>query len=160
MDWDRWPVTEYLDEVYRAIQPEDDDAVLVHHSAFYRQFAPGRFGRSLELGAGSNLYPLMLAAAVSRDIEAVEPSAASVAYLGRQLTEGADESWAPSTAGAVSCSRRCRPPWPVRSPGCGSGERASRICATVIEPQQLPGALRITVTALVPMRQQVVHQRR
>jgi hypothetical protein len=40
VDWDRWPVTEYLDEVYRAIQPEDE-AVLVHHSAFYRQFAPG-----------------------------------------------------------------------------------------------------------------------
>ncbi|MDT5042659.1 MAG: hypothetical protein QOE51_3644 [Actinoplanes sp.] len=100
VDWDRWPVTEYLDELYREIQPEDD-AVLVHHSTFYRQFAPGEFGRSVELGAGPNLYPLMLAAAVSRDIEAVEPSAASVAYLSRQLTDGADESW-------VSYYRRCR----------------------------------------------------
>jgi hypothetical protein len=29
VDWDRWPVTEYLDELYREIRPEDD-AVLVH----------------------------------------------------------------------------------------------------------------------------------
>ncbi|GAA3934817.1 hypothetical protein [Actinoplanes auranticolor] len=92
VDWDRWPVTDYLDEIYRDVQP-DDDAVLVHHSAFYRRFSPGHFGRSLELGAGPNLYPLMLAAAVSRDIEVVEPSAASVGYLTRQLRDGAEESW-------------------------------------------------------------------
>ncbi|GAA0462853.1 hypothetical protein Ade02nite_29470 [Paractinoplanes deccanensis] len=91
-DWDRWPVDDYVDELYRAVQP-DDDAVLVHHSAFYRRFAAGHFGRSLELGAGPNLYPLMLAAAVSREIEAVEPSAASVAYLQRQVRDGADASW-------------------------------------------------------------------
>lgn len=92
VDWDRWPVADYVDEIYRQVQP-DDDAVLVHHAAFYRRFPPGRFARSLELGAGPNLYPLMLAAAVSRDIEAVEPSAASVAYLSRQLHDGPDASW-------------------------------------------------------------------
>ena len=91
-DWDRWPVATYVDELYRAVQP-DDDAVLVHHSAFYRRFPPGAFARSLELGAGPNLYPLMLAAAVSRDIEVVEPSAASVAYLEGQLRDGPDPSW-------------------------------------------------------------------
>ena len=91
-DWDRWPVTDYLDEIYRDVQP-DDDAVLVHHSAFYRRFAPGHFGRSLELGAGPNLYPLMLAAAVSRSIEVMEPSAASVTYLEGQLRDGPEDSW-------------------------------------------------------------------
>jgi hypothetical protein len=92
VDWDLWPVTDYLDEIYRDVQPADD-AVLRHHSAFYRQFAPGHFDRCLELGAGPNLYPLMLAAAVSRDIEVVEPSAASVAYLDRQLRDGPEQSW-------------------------------------------------------------------
>jgi hypothetical protein len=92
VDWDQWPVTDYLDEVYREVHP-DDDAVIEHHSAFFLRFAPGSFGRSLELGAGPNLYPLMLAAAVSREIEAVEPSAASVAYLHRQLDDAPDESW-------------------------------------------------------------------
>lgn len=92
VDWDQWPVSAYLDEIYRAVQP-DDDAVIAHHSAFFRRFPRGHFGRSLELGAGPNLYPLMLAAAVSRDIEVVEPSAASVAYLDRQLRDGPEESW-------------------------------------------------------------------
>jgi hypothetical protein len=92
VDWDRWPVTDYLDEIYRDVA-QDDDAVLVHHSAFYRRFPPGHFARSLELGAGPNLYPLMLTSAVSRDIEAVEPSAASVAYLEKQLRDGPEESW-------------------------------------------------------------------
>jgi hypothetical protein len=92
VDWDLWPVTAYLNEIYRAVAP-DDDAVLVHHSTFYRQLAPGSVARSLELGGGPNLYPLMLAAAVSRDIEVVEPSAASVAYLQTQLSDGPEDSW-------------------------------------------------------------------
>ena len=92
VDWDQWPVSDYLAEVYHEVLPADD-AVLLHHSAFYRGFEPGHSARSLELGAGPNLYPLMLAAAVSREIEAVEPSAASVAYLDRQLTDGPDPSW-------------------------------------------------------------------
>jgi SAM-dependent methyltransferase len=92
VDWDRWPVADYLDEIYREVR-SDDDAVLVHHSAFYRRFPPGHFGRTLELGAGPNLYPLMVAAAASRDIEVVEPSAASVAYLEGQLRDGPDASW-------------------------------------------------------------------
>jgi hypothetical protein len=100
VDWDRWPVSDYVDELYRRIQP-DDDAVLVHHSAFFRQFEPGHFDHSLELGAGPNLYPLMLASAVSRDIEVVEPSAASVAYLQRQIDDGPEPSW-------QIFDRRCR----------------------------------------------------
>jgi hypothetical protein len=94
VDWGRWPVEAYLAEVYRELHPSDA-AVIAHHSAFYRALAPGSVERSLELGAGPNLYPLMLAAAVSREIEAVEPSAANRAYLGRQLADGPDATWAP-----------------------------------------------------------------
>jgi hypothetical protein len=99
-DWDRWPVPDYLAENYRELHP-CDAAVIEHHSAFYRGLAPGSVARSLEFGAGPNLYPLMLAAAASRGIEAVEVSAASVAYLTRQLRDGPDQSWQPFY-------RRCR----------------------------------------------------
>jgi hypothetical protein len=93
-DWDRWPVADYLAENYRELHP-CDAAIVDHHSAFYRRFAPNSFSRSLEFGAGPNLYPLMLAAAASCRIDALEPSAANVAYLNRQLVEGADDSWRP-----------------------------------------------------------------
>ncbi|UYQ60142.1 class I SAM-dependent methyltransferase [Streptomyces peucetius] len=92
VDWGRWPVQEYLAENYRELH-SCDAAVIRHHSAFYRQFAPGSIQRSLEFGAGPNLYPLMLAAAASRRVEAVELGAGNVAYLSRQLREGPDESW-------------------------------------------------------------------
>jgi len=70
-----------------------DLAVIEHHCRFYREFPPDSVARSVEFGAGPNLYPLMLAAAVSRHIVAVEPSTASVAYLRRQLADGPDPSW-------------------------------------------------------------------
>lgn len=91
-DWDDWPVLDYLAENYRQIHP-CDAAVVRHHSAVYRQFAPGSIGRSLEFGAGPNLYPLMLAGAASRCIDAVELSTANVAYLTGQLRNGPDASW-------------------------------------------------------------------
>jgi len=97
VDWDSWPVEEYLAENYRELHPSDL-AVINHHGAFYRHLAPDSVAVSLELGAGPNLYPLMLAAAVSRDIHAVERSAASVAYLNRQLRDGPDPSWSPFNA--------------------------------------------------------------
>jgi SAM-dependent methyltransferase len=93
VDWNLWPVDDYLAEIYRDLHPSDD-AVIEHHSAFYRAMAPDSIATSLELGTGPNLYPLMLAAAVSRRIDAVEPSTASLAYLERQLRGGADPSWA------------------------------------------------------------------
>ncbi|MCY1143702.1 hypothetical protein OWR29_37350 [Actinoplanes sp. Pm04-4] len=129
VDWDLWPVTDYLDEVYRAIAP-DDDAVLVHHSAFYRQLPPGSVARSLELGGGPNLYPLMLAAAVSRDIEVVEPSAASVAYLETQLREGPEDSW-------QVFYRRCRqlqPELPATLDDALSGVHVRRAAAADLAP--------------------------
>ncbi|WP_327378045.1 class I SAM-dependent methyltransferase [Streptomyces sp. NBC_01216] len=93
-DWNAWPVAEYLAENYRRLHPCDRD-VIRHHSAFYRQFPPDSLARTLELGAGPNLYPLMPATAAGRRVEAVEPSAAGRAYLRRQLTHGPEDSWEP-----------------------------------------------------------------
>ncbi|MEU8817568.1 hypothetical protein [Actinoplanes sp. NPDC048796] len=129
-NWDLWPVPDYLDEVYREVRA-DDDAVLVHHSAFFRRFPAGHFGRSLELGAGPNLYPLMLSAAVSREIEAVEPSTASVSYLEGQLRDGPEESWQPFYA-------RCRelqPALPVTLSEALARVRVRRGGAADLTPQ-------------------------
>lgn len=93
-DWNAWPVADYLAENYRRMHP-CDIGVIHHHSAFYRQLAPGGTARSLELGAGPNLYPLMLAAGTSRRIDAVEPGSAGRAYLGAQLEHGPEDSWQP-----------------------------------------------------------------
>lgn len=94
VDWDRWPVADYLAENYRELHPSDA-AVIAHHSAFYRSFAPGGIARSVEFGAGPNLYPLILASAASRQVDAVEAGAGNVAYLERQLVYGPDASWRP-----------------------------------------------------------------
>ncbi|HEV2089340.1 MAG TPA: hypothetical protein VGR21_13615 [Cryptosporangiaceae bacterium] len=99
IDWDAWPVQQYLAESYRELHPLDA-AVIEHHSAFYRTLPPDSIDRSVEVGAGPNLYPLMLPAAASRQVEAVEYGAANVAYLRGQLARS-DESWQPFYA-------RCR----------------------------------------------------
>jgi hypothetical protein len=94
VDWDRWPVADYLAENYRHVHPSDA-AAIAHHSAYYRQLDPGSVAVSVEFGAGPNLYPLMLAAAVSRLVHAVDQSAANIAYLNRQLLQRPDPSWQP-----------------------------------------------------------------
>ncbi|MDT7582150.1 MAG: hypothetical protein QOK35_3414, partial [Pseudonocardiales bacterium] len=53
LDWDRWPVPTYLAENYRQLHASDD-AVIAHHSAFYRDLAPGSVARSVEIGTGPN----------------------------------------------------------------------------------------------------------
>jgi hypothetical protein len=103
-DWDRWPVADYLAENYRVLHPSDD-AVIAHHSAHYARFVPGELARTLELGAGPNLYPLMLAAGASRHIDALERSAANLAYLSGQLCHGVDESWLPFWARCQELNR-------------------------------------------------------
>ena len=100
LDWDRWPVPTYLAENYRELHASDD-AVIVHHSAFYRGLAPGSVGRSVEIGTGPNLYPLLLASGASRHIDAVDAGAAGLAYLRAQLAGDPDPIWEPFWA-------RCR----------------------------------------------------
>ncbi|MET9901642.1 class I SAM-dependent methyltransferase [Streptomyces sp. NPDC006446] len=94
VNWDSWPVEDYLSENYRELHPADA-AVITHHCAFYRELAPGSIGRSVEVGAGPNLYPLILASAASRRIDAVEAGASNAAYLERQLSGSPDRSWLP-----------------------------------------------------------------
>ncbi|WP_228472766.1 class I SAM-dependent methyltransferase [Streptomyces cyaneochromogenes] len=94
VDWDSWPVQDYLAENYRELHP-CDAAVIAHHAELYRELVPRSIGRSVEFGAGPNLYPLMLAASVSRRVDAVEAGAANVAYLTGQLRLGPDASWQP-----------------------------------------------------------------
>jgi hypothetical protein len=91
-DWELWPVEQYIAEIYAELHPIDA-AVIDHHSAYYRQIPADSLARSLEFGAGPNLYPLMLAAAASRRIDALEPSTANVGYLRRQLEAGPDQHW-------------------------------------------------------------------
>jgi hypothetical protein len=85
---------DYIAEIYAELSGIDAE-IIEHHSALYRRFAPDSLARSIELGAGPNLYPLLLAAAASRQIDAVERSAANVAYLRRQLRDGPDDTWRP-----------------------------------------------------------------
>ncbi|MGW7265323.1 class I SAM-dependent methyltransferase [Streptomyces sp. NPDC054842] len=94
VNWDTWPVDDYLAENYRELHPSDA-AVIAHHSAVYRGFKPNALASTVEFGAGPNLYPLMLAGAASRRIDAVEAGAANVGYLRRQLDGGPDVSWLP-----------------------------------------------------------------
>jgi hypothetical protein len=92
VNWDEWPVDDYIAENYRELHPSDA-AVIDHHSRYLSQFRPGTFHRSLELGAGPNLYPLMLVSSCSQTTDAVEPGAASVRYLREQLAVGPDRHW-------------------------------------------------------------------
>ncbi|MFF7313615.1 class I SAM-dependent methyltransferase [Streptomyces sp. NPDC008137] len=94
VDWDHWPVADYLAENYREVRPSDA-AIIAHHSAFFRRFPPGGIDRSVEFGAGPNLYPLILASAACRRIDAVEAGASSVAYLQEQICHRLDASWLP-----------------------------------------------------------------
>jgi hypothetical protein len=100
VDWNAWPVSTYLNENYRTLHVSDD-AVLAHHSALYRSIAPGSLARAVEVGAGPNLYPLLLLSGLARRIDAVDQSASGLAYLQRQLDAGPDPSWEPFW-------RRCR----------------------------------------------------
>ncbi|MEV0173664.1 class I SAM-dependent methyltransferase [Streptomyces sp. NPDC050803] len=112
VDWDRWPVADYLADNYRELHPADA-AVIAHHSAFYRRLAPDSVVRAVEFGAGPNLYPLLLAAAACRRIDAVEAGAGNVAYLERQILEGPDASWLPFHA----LCRRLNPALPATPAG-------------------------------------------
>jgi hypothetical protein len=94
VDWHDWPVAQYISENYAQLHAADA-AVIDHHSAYYQRLGADSLARSLEFGAGPNLYPLMLAAGCSRQIDALELSSANVAYLNAQLADGPDENWLP-----------------------------------------------------------------
>jgi hypothetical protein len=90
-DWDQWPAQSYVDQLYATVLTSDA-AIIDHHSAWYRQIPAGSVRHSLELGAGPNLYPLMVMGACSEQIDAVEPSSANRAYLNAQIAQP-DQHW-------------------------------------------------------------------
>lgn len=92
--WDAFDVERYVADNYAALHDADRE-IIQRLSAYYRRMPAGSAGRTLELGAGPNLYPLMLAAGVSRAIDVVEPSAANVAHLRRVLSGPPDAHWTP-----------------------------------------------------------------
>jgi hypothetical protein len=94
VDWNRWPVSIYLAENYIDYHVSDD-AVIAHHSAFYRDLGPESLSRTVEVGTGPNLYPLLLASGASQHIDAVDRSRAGLNYLQHQLTHGPDPIWDP-----------------------------------------------------------------
>ncbi|GAA4707620.1 class I SAM-dependent methyltransferase [Phytohabitans rumicis] len=128
VDWDAWPVADYLAENYRVLH-RADEAVIDHHSAVYARLGPDTVDRSVEFGAGPNLYPLALAAAASRLVHAVERSAAGVAYLRGQLRAGPDSSWDPFYA-------RCRLRNPALPPALA--DALSRVRVTRADAATLP----------------------
>jgi hypothetical protein len=94
VDWNRWPVSTYLAENYRDYHVSDD-AVIVHHSAFYRGLAPKSLTRTVEIGTGPNLYPLLLASGAAQHIDAVDRSHTGLSYLRHQLAQRPDPMWDP-----------------------------------------------------------------
>lgn len=92
--WDGFDTGGYLADNYTSVHVVDR-AIIAELSPYYAAIAPGSVGRSLDVGTGPNLYPLMLASAASRRLEALEYSAANVAYLRRTVRDGASADWAP-----------------------------------------------------------------
>jgi hypothetical protein len=127
VDWDAWPVADYLAENYRRLHAADE-AVIDHHSAVLARVPADSVDRSLELGSGPNLYPLFVASAASRLVHAVERSAAGVAYLRRQL-RAPDPSWAPFYA-------RCRRRNPALAPSMA--DALSRVRVTRGDARRIP----------------------
>lgn len=92
VDWDAWPVETYLQENYHTMHGADA-AVIDHHSRFFRDLPPDSIDLSVEVGAGPNLYPLLLQGAACRRIHALDRSTANLTYLSRQLERGPDPHW-------------------------------------------------------------------
>ncbi|CAL9358206.1 class I SAM-dependent methyltransferase [Streptomyces sp. enrichment culture] len=129
VDWDRWPVADYLAENYRALHPSDA-AVIAHHSAFYRGLPRGGVARSVEFGAGPNLYPLILASGACRRIEAVDTGASNIAYLERQILCAPDASWLPFHA----LCRQLNPDVPATLAGALAGVTVVHADVRDLEP--------------------------
>ena len=91
--WDGFDTGGYVADNYARIH-EFDRRIITSLSSYYRRLRPGSLSSALDIGTGPNLYPLMLVAAASRRVEALDRSAANVAYLRRAVGEGAPASWA------------------------------------------------------------------
>jgi hypothetical protein len=92
--WDDFDTAGYVADNYATLHPLDR-RIIADLSPYYRALPPGSLRSSLDIGTGPNIYPLMLVAAASRRLEALERSASNVAYLRRARREGAEPGWTP-----------------------------------------------------------------
>jgi hypothetical protein len=92
--WNHFDTAGYVADNYATLH-DFDRRIITTLSPYYRSLEPGSLGRSLDVGTGPNLYPLMLAGAATRWQEVLEYSTRNVAYLERSRRTGADRAWAP-----------------------------------------------------------------
>ena len=90
--WDRFDTGGYVADNYATVHPLDRD-IIAALSPHYAAIPAGSLASSLDVGTGPNLYPLMLAAAASRRLEALDCSTPNLRYLRRVCEEGAGPSW-------------------------------------------------------------------
>jgi hypothetical protein len=90
--WDDFDTGGYVADNYASLH-ELDRQIIAELSPYYAALPSGGLAATLDVGTGPNLYPLMLAAAASRRLESVEPSAANRAYLQRLCEQGPDACW-------------------------------------------------------------------
>lgn len=91
--WDDFDTSEYVADNYATLH-DFDRRIVTELSPYYRALPPGSLATSLDVGTGPNLYPLMLVAAASRRLQALDHSAANVTYLQQASREGAGQGWA------------------------------------------------------------------
>jgi predicted RNA methylase len=89
IDWDRFDPYAYKEPNYAQILLPDRQ-IIANLAAFYRRHQPR--GRILEVGPGSNLYPIFAALPFAEEIVCIEKGASNVAYLERQLA-ALDDDW-------------------------------------------------------------------
>lgn len=94
VSWDGFDTEGYLADNYATLH-DFDRSIICALSPYYRSLAGGSVARSLDVGTGPNLYPLMLAAAASRQLESLDHSAANVAHLRSVVERGAAPHWQP-----------------------------------------------------------------
>ena len=90
--WDDFDTSGYVADNYESLH-DLDRQIITELSPHYAALPPAALATALDVGTGPNLYPLMLAAAASRRLESVEPSAANRAYLDRLCRRGPDACW-------------------------------------------------------------------
>ncbi|MEU8261987.1 SCO2525 family SAM-dependent methyltransferase [Micromonospora sp. NPDC048999] len=92
IEWDRFDPQAYVRHNYSALRP-DDREILCHIRDF---FADARLSdsRCVDVGSGSNLYPVLPFLPFARSVELCEWSASNVRWLRSQI-DGYDEVWDP-----------------------------------------------------------------
>ena len=94
LPWDRFDTRAYLADNYAELH-DLDRRIIETLSPYYRALPEAGLARTLDVGTGPNLYPLMLVAAASRRCEVVELSTSNVGYLAGCLRDGVEAAWEP-----------------------------------------------------------------